>query len=186
LSILKRIFRHIILTCFLIGGIACYGQNNPLQEYQVKAIFLFNFSQFTEWPAAAFDSPTAPIIIGILGKNPFGTFLNETIVGEKVNGRPLILKYYKEGEDIDKCHILYINLSESEHINQILNTLKGKNVLTISDSESFIFQGGMIRFLTLKNKIRLQINPEEAKKDQLIISVKVLKLAEIIVPNKKR
>jgi hypothetical protein len=65
------------------------AQSSPDQEYQLKAVFLFNFAQFVEWPASAFPSPETPLVIGVLGEDPFGPYLDETVRGEKVNDRPL-------------------------------------------------------------------------------------------------
>ena len=61
-------------------------------EYQVKAVFLYNFSRFVEWPASAFAGPDAPFVVGVFGHDPFGADLDEIVRGETAAGRPLIVR----------------------------------------------------------------------------------------------
>jgi hypothetical protein len=148
-------------------------------EYQVKAVFLYNFAQFVEWPPSSFPNDQSPIIIGILGENPFGSFVENAVAGEKVNGHPLAVYRFKTVEEIKTCHILFINKSESDQAS-IFSSLKGKQILTVSDSPDCLKQGGIIRFVTKNNKINLQINLDNARADNLVISSKLLRLAEIV------
>ena len=160
------------------------AQIAPSQQHQVEAVFLFNFTQFVEWPANNFSTPETPLVIGVLGKNPFGTYLNETVSNEKVNQHPLIVQYYNTPEEIKTCHILFINLPETNKLEQVVTSLRGRNILTVSDAPNFLKQGGVIRFFTKDNKIQFQINPEAAKASDLIVSSKLLRLAEIVIPKK--
>ena len=59
------------------------AQTTPSPEYQVKAVFLFNFAQFVDWPSKAFPEPQTPLVIGVVGEDPFGPYLDETVRGEK-------------------------------------------------------------------------------------------------------
>lgn len=152
-------------------------------EYQVKAVFLFNFSQFVDWPAAAFADGRAPLVIGVLGSDPFGATLDEIVRGETVNGRPLAVRRYQSVEQIDVCHILFIERSQSERLDAVLAALKGRNVLTVGDFEGFARRGGMIRFMTVGNKIRLRINLAAAQEAKVTISSKLLRPAEIVAPD---
>jgi hypothetical protein len=157
---------------------------NPAPEYQVKAVFLFNFALFVEWPRESFPDTHSPMIIGILGKDPFGTFLDETIRGETVNNRPLIVRRYQRVEDIQACHVLFISRSESVELRHIVESLKGRSILTVGDFEGFATRGGAIRFVTEKSKTRLKINLEATKSAKLTISSKLLKSAEIVSSGK--
>ncbi|MCD6067604.1 MAG: YfiR family protein [Bacteroidetes bacterium] len=185
---MKRFIKKIYFICLafiLIYGTAVKAQPPTAMEKQVKAVFLFNFTQFTEWPANAFSSPEAPLVIGILGDDPFGKYIDEVIAGEKANNHPLVVKRYSSEEDIKNCHVLFINISESNKQKQVLSGLKNEGILTISDQSTFLKQGGMIRFFTKDNKIQFQINPDAVKSDNLIISSKLLRLASIYKSDKK-
>ena len=152
----------------------------PSREYQLKAVFLFNFTQFVDWPANAFENDQSALVIGVIGENPFGSYLSQTVSGEKINGHPLIVQYYKDEEDIKSCHILFVNIRETKKIEQILDAIKGRDILTVSDYPDFLKQDGMIKFVTNNNKIKLQINIEACKESKMVLSSKLLRLAEII------
>jgi hypothetical protein len=160
----------------LSGGLALPVQSAPTPEYQVKAVFLFNFAQFVDWPPAAFPDRQTPLVIGILGQDPFGSYLDETVRGERVNNRPLIVRRYRRVEEIQTCHVLFISRSESDRLDQILASLRYRKILTVTDGENTGGSSVMIRFVTQQNKIRLKINPEAAKAANLTISSKLLRL----------
>jgi hypothetical protein len=178
----KRAYQYIYVTLLTASAFILSAQTPVNREYQIKAVFIFNFTQFVEWPANTFATPQSPLIIGILGQDPFGSYLDETVASEKVNEHPMIIKRFRRVEDVKECHLLFIHSAETAKMPQILSSLKGKSVLTISDASNFIKQGGMIRFFTIDNKIQFQINPEAAKTEGLTISSKLLRLAEIVVP----
>ena len=171
----------LVLSALLVsGGLALSAPAAPPGEYQLKAVFLFNFAQFVEWPPQAFPDAQAPLVIGVLGMDPFGAYLDETVRGETVNNRPLIVQRYGRVEDINTCHILFISRSEADRLEQIRASLRGRHILTVSDAEDAALRGVMIRMITVENKIRLRINLEEAQAANLKISSKLLRPAEIV------
>jgi len=157
-------------------------QSPRASEYQLKAVFLFNFVQFVEWPPPATATPEArlPLLIGILGDDPFGPVLDETVRGERLGARPIQIRRYRQVSDIAECDILFISRSERERVPEILSALKNRRVLTVSDGDSFANRGGMIQFITDKNRIRLRINLEAAQAAGLTISSKLLGVAEVV------
>lgn len=149
-------------------------------EYDVKAAFLFNFSQFVDWPEPAFADARAPLVIGVLGSDPFGGGLDEIVRGESVNGRPLVVRRYQRVADVDTCHILFIDRSEQERLGDILASLRGRSILTVGDFDGFARAGGVVRFVTAGNKIRLHVNLDAARAANLTISSKLLRPAIIV------
>jgi hypothetical protein len=178
----NRSLKHHFGRCFVISAVLLSSgprlsaETSP--EYQVKAVFLFNFAQFVDWPPKAFPEPQTPLVIGVLGEDPFGTYLDETVRGENVNNRPLVVQRYRRIGDIKTCHVLFINRSETDRLEQILASLKGRNILTVGDTDDFAQRGGMIQLVTEKNKIRMRINLEVVKAANLTISSKLLRVAE--------
>lgn len=146
----------------------------------IKARFLYNFTHFVEWPSTVFAESGAPFVIGILGDDPFGSQLDEDVLGEKVKGHPIAVERYQDVKDIINCHILFINSKDDAKIKEILGALPGKNILTVSDMLNFTTIGGIIRFITIKNKIKLQINLPASKNAELNISPKLLQVADIV------
>jgi hypothetical protein len=149
-------------------------------EYQVKAVFLFNFAQFVEWPASAFSDSGGPLVIGVLGEDPFGPYLDETVRGETAHGHPIEVRRFRRPDEIAGCHIAFVSRGEIDRLGEILAALKDRSVLTVSDAEDFATRGGMIRFLTDQNRIRLQINLEAARAADLTLSSKLLRPAQIV------
>ena len=152
----------------------------PAGEYQVKAVFLFRFAQFVEWPPEVFSDAQAPIVIGVLGEDPFGGFLDEAVAGERVNRRPLEVRRYRRMDEIGGCHILFIAESEEARLEQILGRLKGRAILTVGDSDGFARRGGMIRFVEEKNRIRFRVNASATRAAHLVISSKLLRSSSVI------
>ena len=179
MNVIRR-YIHILL---LFSLIICYNSlaaSPTFNEYQVKAVFLYNFTQFVEWPTNAFDSEQSPIVIGILGKDPFGQQLDDLVKGEVVKNRKIEIKRYNDVKDVGGCHMLFISSSEKNHLDQILTPLKGKSILTIGDYDGFARQGGIIRLLPKNDKITLMVNVDSAKEANITISSKILRNAEII------
>jgi len=164
-------------------------QTGAAPEYQVKAVFLFNFAQFVDWPPpppppppGAVPDSSAPLVIGILGEDPFGGFLDATVRGEHLGARPFVLRRYQKVEDIEACDILYISRSEGKRVQAILARLKDRPILTVSDVDRFAERGGMIRLVTDRGRIRLEVNLEAAQGARLTLSSKLLRVAEIVTP----
>lgn len=166
----------------LVAGPGLAAQTARASEYQVKAVFLFNFAQFVDWPAEASADSDTTLVIGVLGDDPFGGVLDQTVRDERLNGRPFQVRRYQSVDEIKICHILFISRSEAGRPEGILAGLKHRPILTVSDAEGFAERGGMIRFVTDRSRIRLQINPEAAEAAHLTISSKLLRVAEIISP----
>lgn len=169
-----------VLVLFITLGAAPANQAETGKSYQIKAVFLFNFAQFVEWPQATFPAAASPLIIGVLGRNPFGSFLDETVRGEHIHGHPIIVQRYSDVRDIKTCHILFINLQDPDEMENALVSLKHQNTLTVSDASRFIQRGGMVQFFTENNRTRIRIDPGSAKAADLVISSKLLRLADIV------
>ncbi len=161
-------------------GLAMGARAAALSEYQLKAVFLYNFAQFVDWPPRAFPNEQTPLVIGVLGDDPFGASLDEAVRGETVNGRSLVVQRFHRVEEVGACHVLFVSRSESGRLEHILAHLRGRSILTVSDADGFTEFAGMIRFVTENNKIRLRINVEAARAADLTISSKLLRPAQIV------
>jgi len=169
------------MLLFLLFAIqSLYAQDKPALEYQVKAAFLYNFTRFINWPPTAFTAPDAPFVIGIVGNDPFGTYIEEIVAGEKVGDRKIIVQHYQDVKEIGNCQIIFIHLSESSKVKEILTALESHNILAVSDIDNFAKLGGQVRFFKESNKVKIQINMEAAKRSQLEISSKLLRIAKIL------
>jgi hypothetical protein len=168
-----------MLILLLASSLKLSAQTTASAEYQIKAVFLFNFARFVDWPAKAFPDADSPFVIGVLGDDPFGSYLDETVRGEKVNGHPLTVQRYRRVSEIRACQVLFISRSEADRLEQIVASLRGRGILTVGDTDDFAARGGMIRLATEKNKVRMRVNLDAVKAANLAISSKLLRVAEI-------
>lgn len=175
-----------VLALRVLGLLAALGAgasaqaSAPSREYQVKAAFLFNFAQFVDWPSSAFVEDDAPLVICVLGADPFGSYLDELVRGELVNNRRLTVRRFHASEDVKGCQVLFVSRSESGNLDKALASGKEMDALTVSDVDGFAERGGIIQLTTEGGKIRLKINVLAAKASSLVISSKLLRSAEIV------
>jgi hypothetical protein len=169
------LFGLVALLAAVLNGRA---QATQPSEYQLKAAFLYHFAQLVTWPSDAFLESGSPMIIAVLGENPFGTQLEEAVRGKNINGHPLTVKAVQTVAQLtNSCHVLFISTSERKRFSEILATVRGKSVLTVGEADHFTETGGMINFTLEGTKIRFQINDVAAKAVGLKISSKLLNLA---------
>ncbi len=148
-------------------------------EYDIEAVFLLNFARFVEWPAPV--QSDKPLVIGVIGKDPFGDRLDKVVRGENVNGRALVVKRIQRVSEAADCDLLFISKSEKAELGKILEQIKGRPVFTVSDIPEFAETGGMIGLVRDEDKIRLHINVGASKKAaNFTISAKLLRLAQIV------
>lgn len=155
-------------------------------EYQIKAVFLFNFVQFAQWPPASFRDAGTPISIGVLGEDPFGAALEETLRGESIDRRQLIVHRSQDVEKLKSCHLLFVSKSESARLNEVFELLGSAPVLTVSDIERFTERGGMIGFYLERNRVRFEIAPATAQQRGVKLSSQLLSLGRIRQPSAGR
>lgn len=165
---------------FLLALSALSVAAQAVDEYQVKAAFLYNFAKFVDWPAATFHSSKDPIEICIIGDDPFGPVLQAAINGKLVQGRPLVQRRIMVVKELGSCHILFVSSSERKRLQPIIEEAKGHSILTVGEIEGFISQGGVISFKVEDERVRFEINLAAAKRQKLELSAKLLSVAEIV------
>jgi len=156
------------------------GSAQTLSEYGLKAVFLFNFTKFVEWPNEAFAAPNAPLCIGVLGDDPFGELLDEAVRGEISRGHPLTVRRARDVMPLRECHVVFISRSEESRVAEILEELDGVPTLTVGDSQGFARLGGVIGFYLEGNKLRFEISHSAARRKELKISSQLLSLGKIV------
>jgi hypothetical protein len=169
-----------VLGWLLAAGGAQAGEPVPVREYEVKAVFLFNFAQFIDWPESALADTNAVFVIGVLGEDPFGAVLDQIVSGERIRGRPLTVRRFRKQEDARGCHLVFVSRSEKGHLTDIVRRLGGQGILTVSDVESFSRLGGMITFKMVQGRVQFEINVAAAEKEGFRLSAKLLRVAQLV------
>lgn len=149
-------------------------------EYRVKLAFIHNFTKFVEWPASSYSNPDAPLVIYVVGTDPFNADLEDELRLRKVGRHPLVIRNLKPGDAIGACQMVFISLSAQDQVASIVKGLKGSSTLTVSETQGFALKGGMINFAVEGHRVRLEVNPLAANRAGLKISSRLLNLATIV------
>lgn len=121
-------------------------------EYSIKAGYILLFTRYIEWPASAFATPTAPIVVCVLGADPFGSALDATLAGQVSQRRPLSVQRVPDATAAESCHVVFIATREpdrapSEQVSQWLDALANHPVLTITETVESLQLGSMLCFV---------------------------------------
>lgn len=177
------IFRGLLRCASLAAMLLLPGWSvGALDEYQVKAVFLFNFGQFVEWPPHVYDTPQAPFVICVVGEDPFGKTLDDVVRGESIGSRSLVVRRFGDAgaDDSSGCNILFVGRNDAGRLDDALKAVRGRSVLTVTDIEGAENRGAIIVLYSDNNRIRMRINLAAAKANHLVISSKLLRPAEVI------
>lgn len=189
---MKYSIRKIVIFAVLVLALSAshsIAGDDPYPEHEVKAAFLYNFMRFTDWPAEKIDDVNKPMVVYVVGDYPpCKTFTD--VRNKRLNNKPVEVRIYNSFEQIEdpnilrSSHVLLICDSEKKHAVEILNIVKNSNVITVGESEKFLDKGGVINFISSRQKVRFEINITAAEKSQLKIRSKLLKLAHRVVKEK--
>ena len=174
----RRAVAVVVLLLAALGPArAAAATPAPLAEYEVKAAFLHNFARFVEWPEAA---ASGPLVVGVLGEDPFGPLLDRTFAGKTLRNQPIHVRRLARVEDAAGVHVVFISRSEEGRLADILRPLRGTPVLTVSDIPDFAARGGIIGLRLEDQKVRFDIDPNQAARAGLKLSSQLLKLARLV------
>jgi hypothetical protein len=176
----------VILMLTLLHISVLQAQQPKVSEYHVKAVYLYNFGRFVQWPPNATAAKGDSFSICVLGQDPFGPSLDSTIAGETLDGKPLAVKRISTPRDAAECRILFISSTEENHLKEILVALDELSILTVSDMPAFSRRGGMIQFVLEGDKVRFEINLAKAETAKLTLSSELLKVATSVRRNARQ
>lgn len=148
----------------------------PPPEYEVKAAFLLNFAKLTEWPAASFETPASPVVICLLGSNPFGPALQRTLDQETAQGRPVVARVVAAASRPEGCHILFVPRERTPPSGALLSSRTG-GIVTVGETERFLEQGGCIAFVLESGRLRFDVSTQAAERQGVRFSSRLLRMA---------
>ena len=178
-----RIEFHILIVLVLLATPAMAGNSAQDREQKIKAAFLYNFINFVDWPEEKMSDNDEPVIIGIIGNKDFVNAF-DPIRDKQIKGKNIIIKYFKNLNELKKCHVVLLCICGSTspgNSREIIDALGDSPVLTVGEQADFLENGGNINFLTVDHKIRFEINLDSAKRNNLKIRSKLLKLAKRVI-----
>ena len=147
------------------------------REYNVKAASLYAFGRYVTWPASAFETPASPLVIGVIGENPFGDALERIAAKKTVNGRPLAIRQLETPEGVAECHMVFVNRTVTgEAEAEIFKRAADKPVLLVGESPGFAQRGGIVNFYQNGANVRFELNPERGAACSLSLDARLLSL----------
>lgn len=176
MGLLRRL-KIIVIMLAVMAVAESHAEVQPFGEYQVKAVFLLNLTNFIRWPEESFSGPSDPFKIIILGDDPYKTILDTTVKGESVQGHPIVVERRSYREGLPPCHLLFISSSLKRKVPDILASIKHSNTLTVGDHAGFCRQGGMINLIFKNNRVQIEANVRDAEKSGLQLNSKLLRIA---------
>jgi hypothetical protein len=174
MAVLRTAWAALIAVSLIATAHAAPG------EYQIKAVFLLNFSRFVEWPATTFESPDAPFVVGVFGEDPFGEDLDQVMQDETVHGRPIVVRRITSPQEAAQCQILFVHQWAGAPMSKVLDAIVATGTLTVSDDEGAAQRGAMIGLVTQNNRVKLQVDANRARDAGLTISSNLLRSAQIV------
>ena len=148
-----------------------------LTEYEAKAVFLRQVTRYVTWPDSSFSGPGAPIVIGIVGHDPFGELLDQVVAGQESRGRSLEIRRLEATAPVDGCHVIFLSREETRRQAEILAEVADLPILTVGEGDRFLRQGGGIRLRILDERMRFEISLAATDRAGLKLSSYLLNLA---------
>ena len=172
----------VVLACAVTAPTRVAGAELPL-ETAVKATYLYKFAPFIQWPAGAFEGESGPLMLCVVGSDPFGAFLDRAVAGQRVDGRPVLLRRLATANGQDGCHIMFIGGSRAQSVAQALKAVHGAPVFTVTDDSG---SRAMADFTVSEGRVRFRLDDQTASEAGLSISSKLLSLAVAVTPRRSR
>lgn len=152
----------------------------PTDEYSVKAAFLYNFARYVKWPDTAFRNAEAPLVIAVVGKDPFGAVLDAALKDKRAGARRIAVQRFDSIATLGACHLLFVAPGVESELAKIQACYDSKPVLLVADTIAAVEAGAQVGFFVEKSKVRFAINPQAVKAAQLQVGSELLKLARIV------
>jgi hypothetical protein len=165
----------LLAGALLVRGPVAAAEPPPLAEHQIKALYLFNFTKYVEWPVPA--TAAAPFTIGISGAPEVKNDLLEITRGKRVQGREIVVRSITLTQDVKVCQLVFIGMADKPRIRELLQRVQDTAVLTVGEADNFLALGGMVNFVRQENKLRLEIGLDAVQRARLVMSAKLLAVA---------
>lgn len=183
---INKLFRQKISYKLLCLSFLCFSNffilssSYAVDREQHKAMYLGRLSNYVTWPKFSVENETDFFNICILGEDTFKGFLQPLYNQKSIKEKPVKIHYFDDINAISDCQLLFISLSERKMVTEILEFIKDKPILTISETRGFAGKNGIIQFYMQAQKVRLKINNQAALNQGLKISAKLLAIAKVV------
>jgi len=179
-----RVGRRAVQWMLLLGclcnaslSLAQGGALSAVSESTVKAAFLYKFAGYVQWPDAPTGAAATPIMIGVVGASDFAQELSQITQGRTVSDRPINVRRLADGDSIEDLHILFIAQEEKARLQDLLAAVRGRPILTVTESEGALSDGSIINFTVDEQRVRFEVSLYAAQLSQLRLNSRLLAVA---------
>lgn len=125
------------------------------QDDKFKALFVYNFTKYIEWPK---HKQTGDFVIGVLGHSPIINELKSFTERKSVGSQKIVVEEILSSEDYTKYHIVYVPTKLSAQVTDIVKQIKGKGVLVVTDKPGMAASLSAINFVKIDNQQKYEVN----------------------------
>lgn len=176
----RQLGRGLMCLLLLTAQVAS-AQLPSAKEYALKTAFLYNFTQYIEWPSSAFTEAAAPLVVCMLDNEPFAEALL-ALQNKKYKDRSIVIRSPKTLNEARACHILYLDKPRQSFLGQPIGKALGNTpVLTVSSDEEAMDAGVGIGFVNHSGRLRWSLNLVAVRQAQLKASAKLIEIAVNVV-----
>ena len=145
----------------------------PAQQSMFKALFMFNFAKYIEWPASASQSK---FVIGVYGNDGIIPELEKLAAARKINNKSIVVKSVKSPSEVPDAHVFYVPASKSGDIADVMSCFNGKPTLIVSDKAGLCEKGAGINYVMLGGKMKFEVNKANVTSHKLKVDPKLIAL----------
>lgn len=146
-------------------------------DRKVKAAFLYQFIPYVQWPPQASPARDAPFVIAVLGSDETIADLNEVIGGRTVEGRPVVVRRWRDSDIQGGVHIVYVRRGDTARVAAIARAAQAAGMLLVTEAEGALNLGSMINFHIVDGKVRFDVALPVLEKAGLRVSSRLLAVA---------
>lgn len=180
----RSITRRLLLLAALLPAALLFGARvgaqTPMSESQVKAMFVYNFLRFVEWPVDVAAGAKDPFVVLIIGEGATADATERFLGSKTIGERPLVVRRIRWDQSLAGARAAFVVERDAKKLNHILDAAAAAGVLTIGEGETFTTRGGVIGLLVEDRKVRFDVDTTAAQNAGLRVSSKLLALTRVV------
>ena len=175
----RSIIKRLLVLATLLLGVRAEAQA-PMDEAQVKAMFVYNFLKFVQWPVDASVGAKDPFVVLIIGEGATADATEQFLQSKSIGDRPLVVRRTRWDQPLAGARAAFVIERDAKKLHRVLDAAAAAGVLTIGEGESFTTRGGVIGLLVEDRKVRFDVDTTAAQTAGLRVSSKLLALTRAV------
>lgn len=174
-SVMGQVRKLVVILCAL--GLISAGstvQTNPDTNSKMKAIFIYNFARYIEWPK---EYKQGDFVIGLLGESSLYNELINMSRTKKVATQNISVQKFSSNSDIGKCHVLFVPKLSESLLKEALSKVDNAPTLVVTESSDLVDNIPGINFVIINQRQKFELNKTQVENRKLKVSVTLEKLA---------